>query len=446
GGHSLLAMQVITRIRQQMQFELTLNTVLETPTIAALAETLQDKPQARALVETSVLKPTQSLNTPSATPVPTQLASQPTIPPNHQLQTGRMDFSLFFFSADGSAGADNKYQLFLDSVRFADDHNFTAVWTPERHFHSFGGLYPNPSILGAAMATMTQHIQIRAGSVVLPFQDPLRVAEEWSVIDNLSGGRVGIACASGWHTNDFVLAPDNYETRKQVMDDRIEAIQKLWRGETISRTNGSGKPTPTRIYPDPIQPQLPMWLASHGDATFVKAGEMGLNLLTVLWDTTIEEVARKIELYHKTLIQNDYDPDTRTVTLMLHTFIDDSMPFVREVVESAYEAYLSVNLGLQTDQIQGVDRSIDLTQDDKAFIIAHATEQLFQTRGLVGTPEICLEKVKALHAIGVTEIACLIDFGVDHDVMMNSLTKLNEVKLAFNENQPLSDEFDEGWI
>ena len=88
-------------------------------------------------------------------------------------RTSSMDISLFFFSADGSGTAANKYQLFIDTVQFADRNGFTAVWIPERHFDPFGGLYPNPSVLGAAMAMVTKRLQIRAGSVVIPIQDPL---------------------------------------------------------------------------------------------------------------------------------------------------------------------------------------------------------------------------------------------------------------------------------
>jgi natural product biosynthesis luciferase-like monooxygenase protein len=300
--------------------------------------------------------------------------------------------------------------------------------------------------LGAALAVVTEQIQIRAGSVVIPFQDPLRVAEEWSVIDNLSGGRVGIACASGWHTNDFVLAPTNYDERKQIMYERMETIQKLWRGETITLPNGSSKPTEVRIYPQPLQPSLPMWLASHGDATFIRAGELGVNLLTVLWDTSIEELSRKIRLYHKALAQHGHDPNRRKVTLMLHTFIGETMDIVREKVKTAYEEYLYINLGLQENQAQGLDRTVDLTPDDKECLVTQATEQLFQTRGLVGTPELCLEKIKVLQAIGVDEVACLIDFGVDFASTMDSLHKLSQVQDACNQTQFATVEMDEGWL
>src|SRR5438270_6857673 len=148
------------------------------------------------------------------------------------------ELSLFFFSADSAERHANKYQLLLDAARFADAQGFTAVWTPERHFQRFGGLYGSPSVTGAALAVLTKRISIRAGSVVLPLQNPLRVAEEWAMIDNLSDGRVGISAASGWHVNDFVLSPNTYENRHEDMYDKITIIQKLWRGEKIPFTNG----------------------------------------------------------------------------------------------------------------------------------------------------------------------------------------------------------------
>ncbi|MFD0574449.1 LLM class flavin-dependent oxidoreductase [Kitasatospora gansuensis] len=97
-----------------------------------------------------------------------------------------IDFSLLYFGSDAEASSEDRYRLLLDGAKFADRNGFTAVWTPERHFHQFGGLYPNPSVMAAAVAAVTERVQVRAGSVVLPLHDPLRVAEEWSVVDNIS--------------------------------------------------------------------------------------------------------------------------------------------------------------------------------------------------------------------------------------------------------------------
>ena len=118
---------------------------------------------------------------------------------------------------------------------------FAAVWTPERHFHAFGGLYPNPAVTSAAIAAMTTRVKIRAGSCVLPLHHPIRAAEDWALVDNLSNGRVGISFASGWQPNDFVLAPEAFADRKNVMLAGVDALRRLWRGEKVPLSNSTGE-------------------------------------------------------------------------------------------------------------------------------------------------------------------------------------------------------------
>src|SRR5437868_8626322 len=170
-----------------------------------------------------------------------------------------LKFSLFYFADAAPGKVDFKYKLYLEGAKFADEHGFEAIWTPERHFHENGGLYPNPSVLSAALATTTKHVKLRAGSVALPLHHPLRVAEEWSVVDNLSGGRVGVSFTSGWQPDDFVLAPENFAARKEVMMRQIDIVRRLWRGEPICAAGPLGKDVQVQILPHPLQPELPIW-------------------------------------------------------------------------------------------------------------------------------------------------------------------------------------------
>ncbi|MBC7171944.1 MAG: LLM class flavin-dependent oxidoreductase, partial [Polyangiaceae bacterium] len=176
-----------------------------------------------------------------------------------------IDFGLYYWGNDDGEGA-RKYRLLLEGARFADAHGFNAVWTPERHFHAFGGPYPNPSVTGAAVAAVTDRVEVRAGSCVLPLHHPARVAEEWAVIDNLSNGRVGLAFASGWMPEDFLLRPENAPpNNKSAMLRDIDVVRRLWRGEAVEFDSPTGTPVAVVTQPRPVQRELPVWVTTAGN-------------------------------------------------------------------------------------------------------------------------------------------------------------------------------------
>ena len=347
----------------------------------------------------------------------------------------RMDFSLFYFASDDDEASQDKYRLLIEGAKYADLHGFSAVWTPERHFHAFGGLYPNPSVTGAAIAAITERIQIRAGSIVLPLHNPIRVAEEWSVVDNLSKGRVGLSFASGWHADDFVFAPENFSDRRQVMARYIETVRRLWRGESIPFIGGAGNEVQVRILPRPVQRELPVWVTAFGTVeTFQMAGEIGAYMLTHLLGQSVELVAEKIAIYRNAWRDHGHE-GTGHVTLMLHTFVGDDFDRVREKVRVPFCNYLKSSLDLLIGLAKGAGMDVDpkhITEQNVDALVAHAFNRYYETCGLFGTPDTCLRMIDKLKAAGVDEIACLIDFGVDADSVMSSLDYLSLVKEASN--------------
>src|SRR5690242_3828202 len=153
-------------------------------------------------------------------------------------RTALPQLGIIFFS--GLTPGLGPYELLIDVARYADEAGFNAIWTPERHFTEVGGAYPNPAVLGAALAMITEKVRIRAGSVNLPLHDVLRAAEEWALVDNLSGGRVDLALAPGWHARDFVLNPQGYENRSHLLNQAREQLQDLWRGTAVQRKDPLG--------------------------------------------------------------------------------------------------------------------------------------------------------------------------------------------------------------
>jgi natural product biosynthesis luciferase-like monooxygenase protein len=261
-------------------------------------------------------------------------------------QTKPLGFSLFLWGNDDAPGRD-KYRLMIEGAKYFDRHGFEAVWMPERHFHAFGGPYPNPSVTGAALAAVTERIGIRAGSCVSPLHHPIRIAEEWAVVDNLSNGRVAIAFACGWQFNDFVLRPENHANNKRVMLEQIDQVRRLWRGQKITFPNPLGQEVAVQTLPRPVQPELPFWVTTTGNPeTYRQAGELGANVLTHLLGQTVEEVAGKITVYRQARAAAGHDPATGRVTLMLHTFVGDDDAEVRELVRQPMKEYLRRSLKL----------------------------------------------------------------------------------------------------
>ncbi len=342
-------------------------------------------------------------------------------------------FGLIFFSSSETPFSGDKYRLVIESSKFADRHGFSSVWIPERHFTKDGWLYPNPAVLHAALARETSQIRLRAGSVVMPLHDPIRVAEEWAMVDNLSGGRVEISFASGWHPNDFVFFPEHYTNRNEVMYRGIETVKKLWRGEAIQVKGGDGNMVEIRTYPTPIQQELPIWVTAAGNPkTFAGAGEQGAHLLTHLYNQTIEELAEKIRIYREARANHGYDPQTGKVSVMLHTYVGKDDADVQEHAQGPFCEYLKSASYLLNAVAYSRGQKIDLStlseQDYNDYLQFVYNRLVSMQRVLFGTPESCFELTKLLKAAGVNEIACQLDFGLDVDAALNSMPYLNQLK------------------
>lgn len=336
-----------------------------------------------------------------------------------------LEFTLFSFG-DLGAPASAAYELVLDGARVADRLGLTAIWLPERHFHPFGGISPNPSVLAAALTQVTKRLRIRAGSVILPLHNPIRVAEEWAVIDNLSGGRVDLAFGWGWNPNDFVLAPEHFAERKQITLSGIESIQALWRGGKARAENGSGAGCEFQVFPRPRQTELPVWLTcTQNPEAFITAGACGYNVLTALLFQSKDELASNIALYRAARAQNGHDPASGVVSLMLHTLLGSDRHAVRELVREPFKKYLYSSRTLWQQRSRDLDA---LDEQQRETTLGHAFERYFESAALFGTPSSALPLVSALSAVGVNEIACLFDFGVEASHVLAGLEQIDELR------------------
>ncbi len=168
---------------------------------------------------------------------------------------------------------------------------------------------------------------------------------------------------------------------------------------------------------------------------------MGANVLTHLLGQSIDEVAGKIALYHDALRKAGHDPARFKVTLMLHTYVGRDRDQVRRVAEGPMKSYLASAAGLVKQYAwafpafkkpQGVTNPMDidlrtLSDEENAAILDFAFHRYFDDSGLFGTVEDALARVEQLKRIGVSEVACLIDYGIAPEKVMEGLYPLAEV-------------------
>lgn len=335
-----------------------------------------------------------------------------------------MKYSIAFFASSveqADAAPSGAYAQVQALARFADAHDFDGVWIPERHFHDFGGLFANPSVLAAAIASTTGRVRLRAGSVVAPLHDPIRIAEEWAMVDQLSGGRVEVAFASGWNADDFVFAPEAYGDRRSVTTETMETVARIWRTGRGTAVNGVGALVDLPVFPRPVQAELPVWVTSAGSpATMADAGRRGAPVLTHVVDQDFSTLATRLETYRSAL-----NGRPGRVALMLHTYVGADAE-VDAVVRGPLRNYLAraLNLEVRTAEHDGTG-SDELSGNAIDEMLDDAYLKYRDRSSLIGDEQTCRQRVAELEELGVDEIACLVDFGLPEEELWKSLERLS---------------------
>lgn len=350
-------------------------------------------------------------------------------------QSTTLDFSLLFFSdIRPEISSKAQYQFISDLVIFGDQAGFKATYFPERHFSEFGSIFANPAILAANLIPQTQHIRFRTAGISLPLHHPAEVVEWWAMNDILSGGRIDLGFGSGWNKKDFIYTPNNYDERREICSKHIPLVQQLWRGETVQFTGSNQQTEAIKIHPKPLQNELDIWLlVSKSDAGFEHAGSNGYNVFTMLYGNNLSAMAKKVAVYRKAREDAGLDPKAGKVTLMLHTLVHPDVSLVQNAVEAPFKSYIKSTLDAHVSAVPtelGLEENPQVDDAQKASMLEYAYQRYFKTGALFGSVEEAMQMVEQVKAADIDEIACLMDFGVEHHIVKDSLQYLQQVMNA----------------
>ncbi len=279
----------------------------------------------------------------------------------------------------------------------AEALGFDVLWAHEHH--SGGAMYPSPLMTLAALAGVTTRIELGTNMLLLPLHHPLRVAEDAAMVDVMSDGRLRLGISAGYSPADlqaFAVPPD---ARARRMRDGLSLIRAVWTGKPVTLDNQLCRLSEFVLHPRPIRdPSPPIYMGGTVDAAIRRAARLGDELIISTTQRS-SDIPRVLAVYAEALRAAGQQPEAKTpvVNRIVHVVPDGAarqgaLSFFAERLLASYDAWGHQN-------ITGLDAR------------ARALEQVDTEQLIVGEASFCADAIERYRALGIKEIACLMNFG-----------------------------------
>ncbi len=231
-------------------------------------------------------------------------------------------FGLFYLFSDfGNITQERIFSEVLEEIDHGEKLGFDSVWLPEHHSSVYGTL-GNPMTFAAAVSQRTTRMLIGTAVMVLPFQHPLRLAEDAALVDALSGGRLLLGIGRGYQVPEFEVFGIPQNASRAMFLESLDIMIKAWTEDTFSYDGNFWKIKNASVYPKPVQkPHPPIYWAAISPATYEVAGLRGFPILRGPNFTSIRSVEEAYAGYTARLRENGHDPDQLDLPFSLKVYV-----------------------------------------------------------------------------------------------------------------------------
>jgi natural product biosynthesis luciferase-like monooxygenase protein len=250
-------------------------------------------------------------------------------------------FNLPSLTAADHVNAAGRLHSVVDQAVYGEELGFDSVWLAEHHFHSFGGILSSPTVIGAAIAERTAKIRIGTAVTLLPYHNPLRIAEDYATLDCLSDGRLDFGIGHGFIKWESLTFDTPLEELRERFKESLEIILKAWSEAKFSHKGRSYRYDNVELLPRPVQKPYPtIWMGATSTAeSFEFAGRSGFHLMLIPFLHEIDELRSMVEIYLKSRRAGGHDPKTARVIAMYHIYVGENSAEALSTAEPALTAY-----------------------------------------------------------------------------------------------------------
>jgi alkanesulfonate monooxygenase SsuD/methylene tetrahydromethanopterin reductase-like flavin-dependent oxidoreductase (luciferase family) len=292
----------------------------------------------------------------------------------------------------------------LEQARLADRLGFSGLWLAEHHFQKLGTA-PNPAVVLAAIAACTQRLRLGPAVSVLPLRDPILVAEDYALVDVLSGGRLDMGVGTGSQPLEFEAMACDFERRQETFRERLAVLLERWRAAA------AGERGPKSLNVAPLQsPAPPLYVAAMHEESAHAIGLAGHSLLTLASPATrdLGEVSDRIAAHTRGLAEGGHPEGAAEPIVVAFAHVAASEDEARAVAAPALGRLLRAMLGVAPEDPEGLYR-------------------LMRERdtGLFGSAEHVAKQLERYARAGVGHVAFVTRFGgMDASAAEGSLRRL----------------------
>ena len=169
---------------------------------------------------------------------------------------------------------EQEYREVLDLVRLSETLGFDSAWVSEHHGAGDGYLPALLPMLGA-FAAATSRIRLGTGVILAPFHDPIRLAEDAAVVDQISGGRLILGLGLGWREEEFRMFEQPSSERVRRTSEAVDVLRLAWKGERFSYRGSIHSYDQVQVTPAPREAGIPIYIGGSTEAAVRRAGRLG---------------------------------------------------------------------------------------------------------------------------------------------------------------------------
>ena len=298
----------------------------------------------------------------------------------------------------------------LDLMRSAEDLGFDSVWPAEHHFSDYG-YCASPALSLAAIASVTKRIRLGTGVMVLPFHNPIRVAEELAMLDLMSDGRLDFGAGRGYQPLEFKGFQIDQAKSRGIFNESLEVIMQAWTQERVNFKGVHFNIQDQVVRPKPLQkPHPPVWVASLSEATFPMVGKWGFNLLCApVFGFQGQSATDLLNSYRQALRSAGHDPATKEIAALCMVYCAETTEQARrEFSGSVMWYYRTIAKYIAPPAGQGPVKTYELYTKTRDLAANVSFDQLLDAGALVcGDRDHCIEQIAAMkEKFGFTQLLC----------------------------------------